>query len=274
MTQRLDQLLLDLNLVETRSKARGLIIDGKVIVDNEKVTKPGTPINPEKSKIQIINNEKVFVSRAGAKLFKAVTNWKLNLENLVCLDIGSSTGGFTQCCLEFNAKKVFALDVGTNQLDWKLRSDSRVVSMEKTNFRYVTKENFNFEKINFYCCDVSFISLSKILPALNLITNENSFGVMLIKPQFESEREDIVKGKAKDLDKHADVIKKVFGYVTENNFSVCKLDFSPILGNKKKNIEYLMLIKKESEIKNYISDDEIKNTIELAKSFFSGEMDE
>jgi 23S rRNA (cytidine1920-2'-O)/16S rRNA (cytidine1409-2'-O)-methyltransferase len=127
------------------------------------------------------------------------------------------------------------------------------------------------EKINFYCCDVSFISLSKILPALDRITDVDSFGVMLIKPQFESEREDIVKGKAKDIDKHVDVIKKVFNNAMENNFSILNLDFSPILGNKKKNIEYLMMIKKESNINCNVNDANIETVIQNAKDFFSGD---
>ena len=270
---RLDQLLLDLKLVETRSKARGLIIDGKVIVNNEKVTKPGTPIKDLNANIKIIGNDNEFVSRAGKKLDKAIKKWNLDLTNLICLDIGSSTGGFTQCCLQNNCKKVFAVDVGTNQLDWKLRSDTRVISMEKTNFRYVTRETFN-SKINFYCCDVSFISLSKILPALDGITDEGSFGVLLVKPQFESEREDIVKGKAKDILKHVDVIKNVFNFTLKNNFSISNLDYSPILGNKKKNIEYIMLIKKESNAQCSVGDNDIKSIVNSARVFFEGEHDE
>lgn len=273
MKVRLDQIMLDLELTDNRSKARGLIVDGHVIVNNDKITKPGTLFDPSKIKITITKKENLFVSRAGDKLFKAINNWKLNLNNLVCLDIGSSTGGFTQCCLEKGAAKVFAVDVGTNQLDWKLRSDERVISMEKTNFRYVTKDKFD-SQINFYCCDVSFISLNKILPALSSIVENKSFGVMLIKPQFESEKEEVKNGKVNDPEIHKKDIIKVFDYCIENNFSINELDFSPILGNKKKNIEYLILIEKsDSPLKN-INESQIDKVIDDAWKYFKGDINE
>lgn len=271
MKKRLDQILIDNNLLENKSKARSYILDGNVIVNNEKIIKAGTMFDETKINISIIKKENEFVSRAGDKLFKALKKWEIDLSDLVCLDIGSSTGGFTQCCLKFNARKVYALDVGTNQLDWKIRQDPRVISMEKTNFRYVEKEQFD-EEINFYCCDVSFISLSKILPTLNNIININSKGIMLIKPQFESERHEIKNGQILDKNIHLKDIKKVFDYIIENNFSIINLDFSPILGNKKKNIEYLVYIQKNQEIKKMITEDQIRNVINDAWKYFSGDL--
>ncbi|WP_338973073.1 TlyA family RNA methyltransferase [Spiroplasma endosymbiont of Panorpa germanica] len=264
MKKRLDQILLDNSLVENRSKARGLIVDGKVLVNNIKETKPGTLFDENINNITIINNDKNFVSRAGEKLQKAVENWKLDLNDLICLDIGSSTGGFTDCCLRNNAKLVYAVDVGTNQLDWKIRSNPKVISMEKTNFRYVTKDNFNHGDIDFFCCDVSFISVEKILPALSKILQINVKGVILIKPQFESERDIVKNGRVNGVENHITAIKNVFKYALENNFSVDKLDYSPILGNKKSNIEYICLLSYNNDPKIKVSDQEVLDVVNLA----------
>ncbi|AXK51169.1 TlyA family RNA methyltransferase [Spiroplasma alleghenense] len=261
MKKRLDQILLDKELVENRSKARGLIIDGKVLVNDLKETKPGTLFDGSNIKIQIINNEKNFVSRAGEKLQKAIEVWDLNINDKICLDIGSSTGGFTDCCLRNGAKMIYAVDVGTNQLDWKIRNNPKVISMEKTNFRYVTIQNFNKGEIDFFCCDVSFISVSKILPALKNILVKPAIGVILIKPQFESNREIIKNGKVLGEKNHKQAIEKVFKYAIENNFSVVELDFSPILGSKKNNIEYICLLKQELNPEIKVSEDKINKVV-------------
>ncbi|QEH61881.1 16S/23S rRNA (cytidine-2'-O)-methyltransferase [Spiroplasma chinense] len=267
MKQRLDKILMDKNLFDNRNKARGFIIDGKVIIDNLKITKPGTMFDPEKINIQIINNEKEYVSRAGKKLDKAIKFWNINLEDKVCLDIGSSTGGFTDCCLTFGASYVYAVDVGTNQLDWKLRSNEKVKSMEKTNFRIVTKDFFDKE-INFFCCDVSFISVEKILFPLKDIVEENVEGVILIKPQFESDKEDVKNGKINSKEGHKKSITRVMDFCNQNNFSVNDINFSPILGNKKKNIEYLCWIKKTNEVKNIFEKNNIDNLIDECWKYF------
>ncbi|AGR41221.1 TlyA family RNA methyltransferase [Spiroplasma taiwanense] len=267
MKQRLDQIILDLNLVENRNKARGFIIDGKVLVNDEKITKPGTLFNQEKIKIKLLAQGKEFVSRAGKKLYKAIEEWKINLQNKTCLDIGSSTGGFTDCCLQYGASFVFAVDVGTNQLDWKLRNNSKVKSLEKTNFRNVTI-NFFEKEIDFFCCDVSFISVEKILIPLKNIIRENIVGIILIKPQFESDKEDVKKGKINSKEAHMKSITRVLNYCNKNNFSIIDIIWSPILGNKKKNIEYLCYIKKTKKIENKFNINNISNLINTCWDFF------
>lgn len=267
MKKRLDQILIENNFFDNKNKARGYIIDGNVLVDNQKIIKPGTMLNPNKVVINIIAKDKEYVSRSGKKLEKAIRIWNLNLMNLVCLDIGSSTGGFTDCCLFFKAKYVYAVDVGTNQLDWKLRINPQVKSMEKTNFRYVKKEVF-LKKIDFFCCDVSFISVEKILINLKEILDNDIFGIILIKPQFESDREDVKNGKINSKIGHKKSITRVVEYCNKNNFSVININYSPILGNKKKNIEYLCLIKKEEEINNKIDETNIEAIINESWNHF------
>ncbi|ALD66437.1 TlyA family RNA methyltransferase [Spiroplasma cantharicola] len=273
MKKRLDQILLDLQLSENRNKARGFIIDGKVLVNDEKITKPGTLFDQEKVKIKITKQENEFVSRAGNKLQKAIKYWNINIENKVCLDIGSSTGGFTDCCLQHKAKYVYAVDVGTNQLDWKLRSNEKVKSLEKTNFRNVNKSFFEKE-INFFCCDVSFISVEKILLPLKDIVNENVTGIILIKPQFESDREDVKNGKINSKEGHIKAIKRVINYCNQNLFSIIDLNWSPILGSKKKNIEYLCYIKKINELQNSFNINLIEQLVNECWEFFENNGEE
>ncbi|AKU79726.1 TlyA family RNA methyltransferase [Spiroplasma turonicum] len=261
MKERLDQIIVNKCLLDNKSKARAFIMDGKVIVNNEKVTKPGTMFDSEKVIIKILNDQNEFVSRAGRKLQSAVEYWQIDLLNKVCLDIGSSTGGFTDCCLKNNASNVFAIDVGTNQLDYKLRTNSKVISMENTNFRYVNKDNFD-RKIDFFCCDVSFISLEKILIPLRDIVEEGTTGVVLIKPQFECDKEDIKNGKINSKDNHIKAIKRVVNYAIENDFRIIDMSYSPILGNKKKNIEYLCyIIKSKNDIKYNFDEIKISNLV-------------
>ncbi|WP_342259205.1 TlyA family RNA methyltransferase [Spiroplasma endosymbiont of Dioctria linearis] len=267
MKKRLDQILLDLELTENRNKARGFIIDGKVLVNEEKITKPGTLFDQEKIIIKLIKQENEFVSRAGNKLQKAIQYWNINIENKVCLDIGSSTGGFTDCCLQNNADYVYAIDVGTNQLDWKLRSNPKVKSLEKTNFRIVNKTFFEKE-INFFCCDVSFISVEKILLPLKDIVETDTSGVILIKPQFESDREDVKNGKINSKEGHIKSIKRVINYCNQNNFSIIDINWSPILGSKKKNIEYLCYIKKTNNVENIFNENLILNLVNECWEFF------
>lgn len=267
MKQRLDQILLDKNLFENRNKARGYIVDGKIIVNNEKITKPGTMLDIEKIDIKVISSEKDYVSRAGKKLDKAIKFWTIDLTEKVCLDIGSSTGGFTDCCLSFGASYVYAVDVGTNQLDWKLRSNAKVKSMEKTNFRNVTKDFFDKE-INFFCCDVSFISVEKILIPLKEIVEENTDGIILIKPQFESNKEDVKNGRINSKADHKKSIERVINYCNQNGFLVNDISYSPILGNKKRNIEYLCWIKRSDNIKNNFDLNLIANKVDECWRYF------
>ncbi|AHI53894.1 rRNA methyltransferase [Spiroplasma sabaudiense Ar-1343] len=264
MKKRLDQILLDESLVENRSKARSLIIDGRVIVNNDKETKPGTLFDSEKIIINIIGVDNEFVSRAGKKLDKAVKIWNINLDNKICLDIGSSTGGFTDCCLQNKASLVYAVDVGTNQLDWKLRQDPRVIVLEKTNFRNVTIDIFDKGEIDFFCCDVSFISVSKILPALKTILKKQAIGVILIKPQFESDRGVVNNGRVVGVENHINSIKKVFSSALENSFSILEIDFSPILGNKKSNIEYITKLEFSLSPEIKITENQIFNVVKNA----------
>ncbi|ASP28252.1 rRNA methyltransferase [Spiroplasma corruscae] len=267
MKERLDQILLNLDFVENKNKARSLIMDGKVIVNNEKITKPGTMFNKEKIKININHEEMEFVSRAGKKLDAAIKKWKINLNGKVCLDIGSSTGGFTDCCLQNNASYVFAVDVGTNQLDWKLRNDNRVCSLENTNFRYIKKEMVNKE-IDFFCCDVSFISISKILEPLSKLIQNDTTGVVLIKPQFECDKEDVKNGKINSKESHIKAITRVIEYAKINGFSIKDIYWSPILGNKKKNIEYICYIIKKNDLNYNLSN--VENLVKECWTNFYG----
>ncbi|MBO4347665.1 MAG: TlyA family RNA methyltransferase [Lachnospiraceae bacterium] len=255
MKERLDVLLVNKGLASSREKAKALIMSGIVYVDSQKEDKAGSLFDPE-SNIEVRGETLKYVSRGGLKLDKAVTVFDLNFDDLICLDIGASTGGFTDCMLQNGAVKVYSVDVGHGQLDWKLRNDERVVCMEKCNFRYVTDKEIP-EKIDFAATDVSFISLTKILiPAYNLLKDE-SLMVCLIKPQFETTREKVgKKGVVRDKNVHEEVIKKVYAFCRLIGFSVEGLDYSPIKGPEG-NIEYLLLIKKSGE--EYV-DPEVSNS--------------
>lgn len=263
MKIRLDQLMVNNNLAPSREKAKAMILANNVLVDNVPALKPGELVK-ENSIIKLRGESLKYVSRAGEKLAKGLTAFNLTVKNLVCLDIGASTGGFTDCLLQNHAKKVYAVDVGTNQLAWKLRNNPQVVSLEKTNFRYVTKALFAPDEIEFVCCDVSFISLDKIIPSLKDILLLNHYAFFLIKPQFESTKEDVKKGKINHKATHYDVIKKIFTLGLNNGFSVINCDYSPILGNKKKNIEFICLLQRTINPINYIADEIIATIIENA----------
>ena len=246
MKERLDVLLVKRNLAESREKAKAIIMSGNVFVDGQREDKAGTTF-AESVQIEVKGNKMPYVSRGGLKLEKAVANFDVTLQDKVCTDVGSSTGGFTDCMLQNGARKVFAIDVGTNQLAWKLRQDERVVCMEKTNIRYVTPEDLG-ESIDFSSIDVSFISLTKVLlPIRNYLKADGQI-VALIKPQFEAGREKVgKKGVVREKSTHYEVIELVLSYATSIGFEVLNLDFSPIKGPEG-NIEYLAHLQKVDEI--------------------------
>ena len=258
--QRLDSAVFEAGYAESREKAKALIMAGLVYVNNQKSDKPGTTVKPD-DVIEFRGNAPKYVSRGGLKLEKATQNFGFSLEGLICADIGASTGGFTDCMLQNGAVKVYAIDVGYGQLAWKLRTDERVVNLERTNFRYVTKEQIP-DELDFCSVDVSFISLGLIIPVMKTIMKQNAQAVCLIKPQFEAGREKVgKKGVVRDPNVHLEVIEKVIGIAKENGFSVENLDYSPIKGPEG-NIEYLIHIVNSNlgEIDEKINPKEIVNS--------------
>lgn len=243
MKERLDVLLVNRNLAESREKAKAIIMSGNVFVDGQREDKAGSTFSSEVS-IEVKGNPLKYVSRGGLKLEKAVARYGISLEGKVCMDVGSSTGGFTDCMLQNGAVKVYSVDVGTNQLAWKLRQDERVISMEKTNIRYLTSNQIG-DEIAFASIDVSFISLTKVLqPVRDLLTGEGEI-VSLIKPQFEAGREKVgKKGVVRDQKVHQEVITMVCEYAASIGFDCLDLDFSPIKGPEG-NIEYLLYLRKK-----------------------------
>lgn len=246
--ERLDILLVNRGLAPSREKAKAVIMSGIVYVDGNKEDKAGTTF-PENVKIEVRGNTLRYVSRGGLKLEKAMHEFKLALEGSVCMDVGSSTGGFTDCMLQYGAVKVYAVDVGHGQLDWKLRNDDRVVCMEKTNIRYVTEQDIA-DKLDFASIDVSFISLTKVLlPVKNLLTEQGRI-VCLIKPQFEAGREKVgKKGVVRDKRVHAEVIELVMDYAKSIELYPLALTFSPVKGPEG-NIEYLLYLSKDRAVQN------------------------
>lgn len=241
MKVRLDLLLVNRKLAESREKAKAIIMSGNVFVEGQREDKVGSTF-PEDVLIEIKGEKLKYVSRGGLKLEKALEVFPIKLEGKTCMDVGSSTGGFTDCMLQNGALKVYAIDVGTNQLAWKLRQDERVVSMEKTNIRYLTPEQID-DKISFVSIDVSFISLTKVLlPVKELMSAEGDM-VCLIKPQFEAGRENVgKKGVVRDRAIHHEVIRMVSNYANDIGFDVLGLDYSPIKGPNG-NIEYLLYLR-------------------------------
>lgn len=239
---RLDVAVFERGLAETREKAKALIMAGSVYLNGQKALKGGTAVKATDI-IEVRGAVNPYVSRGGLKLHKAVQNFGLSLEGCVCMDIGASTGGFTDCMLSNGAAKVYAIDVGYGQLAWKLRCDERVVNMERTNFRYVTHEQIP-EQVDFASVDVSFISLRKILPVMREFLRDGGRAVCLIKPQFEAGRENVgKKGVVRDRAVHESVVASITEFAVESGFNVCNVDFSPIKGPEG-NIEYLMLVEK------------------------------
>ena len=245
MKERLDVLLVQKGLAPSREKAKTMIMEGNVFVDNQREDKAGTFFDPSVN-IEIHGNTLRYVSRGGLKLEKAMAQFGITPDDKVCMDIGASTGGFTDCMLQNGAKKVYAVDVGYGQFAWKLRQDPRVVCMEKTNIRYVTPEDIE-EPVDFSSIDVSFISLTKVLlPVRNLLSQDGQI-VCLIKPQFEAGREKVgKKGVVRDPAVHKEVIEKVIAFAKEQYLEPLALDFSPIKGPEG-NIEYLLYLQKKPE---------------------------
>lgn len=248
MKDRLDILLVKKGLASSREKAKAIIMSGIVYVEGIKEDKAGTSFD-ETVNIELKGQTLKYVSRGGLKLEKAINEFNINLENKICMDIGSSTGGFTDCMLQNLATKVYAVDVGHGQLDWKLRNDERVITMERTNIRYLTKDDIN-ESIDFASIDVSFISLSKVFPSLKLLLSNNANIVALIKPQFEAGREKVgKKGVVRDSKVHIEVIENVITYALNNEFKILSLSYSPIKGPEG-NIEYLIYLSNDIKIEN------------------------
>lgn len=247
MKERLDVLLVRQGLAESREKAKAVIMSGDVYVNDQKEDKAGTMFDETKVRIEVRGSTLKYVSRGGLKLEKAMQQFEgIDLNEKVCMDIGASTGGFTDCMLQNGAAKVYSVDVGHGQLAWKLRNDERVVCMEKTNFRYMLRDDID-DDLDFASVDVSFISLDKILgPAYNLLKNGAQM-VCLIKPQFEAGKEKVgKKGVVRDPQVHREVIEKVMDFAAETGFEIRGLEFSPIRGPEG-NIEYLLHIYKPEQ---------------------------
>lgn len=260
MKERLDVLLTERGFFDSREKAKAVIMAGEVFVNGQREDKAGSKFDRE-AEIEVKGKVLKYVSRGGLKLEKTVEVYGLDLMDKTCIDIGSSTGGFTDCMLQNGAAKVYAIDVGTNQLAWKLREDKRVVSMEKTNIRYVTEEDIS-EKADFASVDVSFISLTKVLPAAVNLLKDEAYMVCLIKPQFEAGREKVgKKGVVRDFSVHKEVIELVINFAIGLNFFIKGLTFSPVKGPEG-NIEYLLYMQKRNEKMSGAETDKIIKDIE------------
>ena len=241
--ERLDILLVEKGIFSSRERAKTSIMAGKIFVDGRRVDKAGEKVSVD-SEIIFKGQEIPYVSRGGLRLEKAIKEFGVNLKDKVCMDIGASTGGFTDCMLQNDAKKVFSVDVGYGQFAWKLRTDERVVCMERTNIRYVKPEDIG-EKLDFASIDVSFISLKKIMPATKELLADNGEVVALIKPQFEAGREKVgKKGVVRDINVHKEVVMDIVSFLMKENLNVLALSFSPIKGPEG-NIEYLVYFSKD-----------------------------
>ena len=263
MKERLDVLLVKKGYFDSREKARRAIMAGLVFIGQERYDKAGTMVS-EDSDIHIKGDTCPYVSRGGLKLEKSIRLWDLDLKDSICMDIGSSTGGFTDCMLKNGASRVYALDVGTNQLAYSLRVDPRVVVMEKTNIRDLDTDKF--EKLDFISIDVSFISLSLVLPVASRLLKEGGQLVALVKPQFEAGREKVGKGGiVRDKTVHREVVENVIKYAENADLSPCGLTYSPITGAKG-NIEYLLYLKKTSEDMTLLTEEDIIKIVENSHS--------
>ena len=276
MKERLDVILVKQGFAPSREKAKAILMAGNVFVDGQREDKAGTTFDESKIHIEIKGSTLKYVSRGGLKLEKAMAEFPIKLTHTVCMDIGASTGGFTDCMLQNGAAKVYAIDVGHGQLAWKLRSDERVICMEKTNFRYVTPEDIG-EQIDFATVDVSFISLTKILvPARNLLRSEGCM-VCLIKPQFEAGKDKVgKKGVVRNPKVHEEVVHKIVDYADMIGFNVKGLTYSPIKGPEG-NIEYLLFIKKRGEIPDeitHVTESEAENALHKLVIETSGKSNE
>ena len=261
--ERLDVLLVKRGLAESREKAKAVIMAGEVFVDNQREDKAGQTF-PVTAQIEVRGKKMKYVSRGGYKLERAMEVFPISLEDCVCMDVGSSTGGFTDCMLQNGASYVYAIDVGTNQLAWKLRQDARVKSMEKTNIRYVTPEDMG-EPVDFVSIDVAFISLTKVLTPVKSLMKEDAQMVCLIKPQFEAGREKVgKKGVVRDKSVHREVIEAVTNYALSLGFEVLGLDHSPIRGPEG-NIEYLLYVKNATNEPSICGEERLRQIGELVE---------
>ncbi|CUO57634.1 TlyA family RNA methyltransferase [Clostridium sp. NSJ-49] len=262
--ERLDILLVEKGICNSRERAKTNIMAGLVFVDGQRVDKAGEKVNRD-AEIIFKGEELKYVSRGGLKLEKAMNEFNISLDNKVCMDIGASTGGFTDCMLQNGAAKVFSVDVGYGQFAWKLRVDERVVCMERTNIRYVTPEDIG-DKLDFASIDVSFISLRTIMPAVKNLLKDNGEVVALIKPQFEAGREKVgKKGVVRDKEVHKEVVSNIANYLIENDFNIIGMSFSPIKGPEG-NREYLVYFSKDKEKESDFSLDKINDIIEESHS--------
>ena len=261
MKKRLDIPLYEQGFADSREKAKRLIMAGIVYVDNIKEDKAGSTFS-EDAVIEVRGKTMKYVSRGGLKLEKAMENFDIALDGTICMDVGASTGGFTDCMLQNGAVKVYSVDVGHGQLDWKLRNDERVICMEKTNIRYVTPADID-DILDFASIDVSFISLTKVLTPVRELLKEEGEVVCLVKPQFEAGREKVgKKGVVRDMSVHKDVIREVITYASANGYAILDLDFSPVKGPEG-NIEYLLHLRKTAEpTPSAITDETISKVVE------------
>lgn len=261
--ERLDVLLVKQGLATSREKAKAVIMAGEVFVDNQREDKAGQTF-PITAKIEVRGKKMKYVSRGGYKLERAMEVFPIQLQDAVCMDVGSSTGGFTDCMLQNGARYVYAIDVGTNQLAWSLRQDERVCSMEKTNIRYVTPDDIG-EKMDFVSIDVAFISLTKVLTPVKALMKEKGQIACLIKPQFEAGREKVgKKGVVRDKKVHEEVIEMVTNYAKSIGFHILGLEHSPIRGPEG-NIEYLLYMENDEREPSLITEEEKKNIHKLVK---------
>lgn len=253
--ERLDILLVEKGIITSREKAKACIMEGRVYVNGQKVDKAGEKVSVD-SDIEYRGDTLKYVSRGGLKLEKAMNTWNLTLDGKVCMDIGASTGGFTDCMLQNGASKVFAVDVGYGQFAWKLRTDERVVCMERTNIRYVTPEDIDNNLLDFASIDVSFISLKKIMPATLGLLKDDGEVVALIKPQFEAGREKVgKKGVVREMSTHKEVVHGIIDFLLENELNVLGVGYSPIKGPEG-NREYLVYFTKNKDKEsNFVRED-------------------
>ncbi|MGL4874795.1 MAG: TlyA family RNA methyltransferase [Clostridium sp.] len=262
--ERLDIILVERGMIESREKAKTSIMAGLVFVDGQRIDKAGMKVSVD-SDIEFKGQKLKYVSRGGLKLEKALKNFPLTLDGKVCMDIGASTGGFTDCMLQNGASKVFAVDVGYGQFAWKLRTDDRVVCMERTNIRYVTTEDIG-EKLDFASIDVSFISLKTIMPATLDLLKEDGEVVALIKPQFEAGRGKVgKKGVVREESTHIEVVEGIINFLKEKDVNILGLGYSPIKGPEG-NIEYLVYFTKDKEKQSNFKDEDIIEIVRLSHS--------
>lgn len=260
--KRIDVLLVERGFFQSREKSKRVVMEGIVFVGNNRIDKPGEKVDVD-SEIIIKGNPIPYVSRGGLKLEKAIKDFDVVLKEKIAIDIGASTGGFTDCMLKNGAKRVYAIDVGYGQLDWNLRNDNRVIVKERTNIRYVKKEDIG-EEADFISIDVSFISLELVLPVADKLLKKDGEIVALIKPQFEAGREKVgKKGLVRDKKVHFEVIKKILNFCNKNNLQISNLAYSPITGATG-NIEFLSHIVKENNKYEELNDIKIKRVIDEA----------